>query len=198
MNLEQEKVLVDRAKSDPKAFGGLYDEYYPKIFGYVLKRTASIEIAQDVTSEVFFKALKYIGKFHWRGTPFSSWLYRIATNEITNNFKGAKRRQVLTEEVSDLVNLSSPSPDIEIARAEVELRKHEEFLALHEVIAKLPIKYQEVITLRFFEKKQLNEIGEILGKKEGTIKSLLHRGLERLRILAEQNATFCQDVSYSL
>ncbi|MFC2026404.1 RNA polymerase sigma factor [Chloroflexota bacterium] len=198
MNSEQEKVLVDRAKNDANAFGELYDEYYPKIFGYILKRTANIDVAQDVTSEVFFKALKNIGKFRWRGVHFSSWLYRIATNEITNNFKGDRRRQVLTEEVSGSVNLSSPSPDVEIAQAEEELKKHEEFLALHEAIATLPIKYQEVITLRFFEKKQLNEIGEILGKKEGTIKSLLHRGLERLRILIEQNATFCQDFSYSL
>ena len=198
MNLECEKVLVERAKNDPEAFGDLYDEYYPKIFGYILKRTASIEVAQDVTSEVFFKALKNIGKFHWRGVPFSSWLYRIAANEITNNFKGARRRQVLTEEVSEFVNLSSPSPEIEIAQAEEELRKHEEFLTLHEAITKLPVKYQEVITLRFFEKKHLKEIGEILGKKEGTVKSLLHRGLERLRILTEQNATFCRDFSYSL
>ena len=198
MNLEQEKVLVDRAKNDPKAFGELYDEYYPKIFGYILKRTANIDVAQDVTSEVFFKALKNVGKFRWRGTPFSSWLYRIAANEITNNFKGARRRQVLTEEVSEFVNLSSPSPEIEIAQAEEELRKHEEFLTLHEAITKLPVKYQEVITLRFFEKKHLKEIGEILGKKEGTVKSLLHRGLERLRILTEQNATFCRDFSYSL
>ena len=198
MNLEQEKVFVERAKSDPKAFGELYDEYYPKIFGYILKRTASLEVAQDVTSEVFFKALKYVGRFHWRGVPFSSWLYRIAANEIANSFRGNRRRQVLTEEVSDLVNQSSPSPEIEIAQAEEELRKHVEFLALHDAITKLPPKYQEVITLRFFENKHLKEIGEILGKKEGTIKSLLHRGLERLRMLTEQNATFCQDFSYSL
>jgi RNA polymerase sigma factor (sigma-70 family) len=101
------------------------------------------------------------------------------------------------EETSDSVSLSDPSPEVEIAQAEEELQEHEEFLTLHEAIAKLPIKYQEVITLRFFEKKRLKEIGEILGKREGTTKSLLHRGLERLRILVEQNATFCQEFSYS-
>jgi len=198
MNLEQEKLLVERAKNDPEAFGELYDEYYPKIFGYILKRTAKIEVAQDVTSEVFFKALKNIEKFSWRGVPFSSWLYRIATNEIANNFKGDRRRRALAEEASESIDLSSPSPDIEIAQAEEELKKHEEFLALHEAVAKLPFKYQEVITLRYFEKKHLKEIGEILGKREGTVKSLLHRGLEKLRIITEQNATFCQDFSYSL
>ena len=80
MDLEQEKELVERAKNDTEAFGKLYDRHYSQIFGYVLRRTASIEIAQDVTSEVFFKALKNLGQFHWRGTPFPSWLYRIAVN----------------------------------------------------------------------------------------------------------------------
>jgi RNA polymerase sigma-70 factor (ECF subfamily) len=198
MNLEQKIALVERAKNDPKSFGELYDEYYPKIFGYILKRTANIEVSQDVTSEVFFKALKNIRKFHWRGVPFTSWLYRIASNEIANSFKGDRRRRALTEEFSESVNLSSPSPDIEITQAQEELNKHEEFLALHEAISKLPIKYQEVITLRYFENKQISEIGDILGKKDGTVKSLLHRGLDKLRILMEQNATFCKDYSYSV
>jgi len=63
MDLEQEKELVERAKNDAEAFGELYDQYYSKIFGYVLRRTASIDIAQDITSEVFFKALKNLGQF---------------------------------------------------------------------------------------------------------------------------------------
>lgn len=185
MNLEQEKALVERAKNDSEAFGVLYDKYYSQIFGYVLRRTASIDSAQDVTSEVFFKALKNIGQFHWRGVSFSSWLYRIAVNEIANSFRGNRRRQVLVEEASNSASFSNPSPEVEITRAEEELQKHGEFLALHENIAKLSLKYQEVITLRFFEKKQLKEIGVILQKSEGTIKSLLHRGLERLRKLME-------------
>lgn len=185
MNLEQERALVERAKNDSEAFGVLYDKYYSQIFGYVLRRTASIDSAQDVTSEVFFKALKNIRQFHWRGVSFSSWLYRIAVNEIANSFRGNRRRQVLVEEASNSASFSNPSPEVEITRAEEELQKHGEFLALHENIAKLSLKYQEVITLRFFEKKQLKEIGVILQKSEGTIKSLLHRGLERLRKLME-------------
>ena len=89
------------------------------------------------------------------------------------------------EEVSDSINLSNASPETELVEAEAELKRHEEFLALHENISKLPVKYQEVITLRFFESKQLKEISEILAKREGTIKSLLHRGLEQLRKLME-------------
>jgi RNA polymerase sigma-70 factor, ECF subfamily len=185
MDLEQEKQLVERAKSDTAAFGELYDQYYPRIFGYVLRRTASIDIAQDVTSEVFFKALKNLGQFRYRGFPFSSWLYRIATHEIANYFRKSKQGQLSLEEVFDSISLSNASPETELVEAEAELKRHEEYLTLHENISRLSIKYQEVITLRFFENKQVKEIGEILGKREGTIKSLLHRGLEKLRELME-------------
>ena len=185
MDLEQEKELVERAKNDTEAFGELYDEYYSKIFGYVLRRTASIEIAQDVTSEVFFKALKNLPQFRWVGFPFSSWIYRIAAHEIANYFRGNKQGQLSLEEVSDSISISDPSAETELIEAEAALKRHEEFLTLHQSISKLSVKYQEVITLRFFENKKVKEIGEILGKREGTIKSLLHRALEKLRKLME-------------
>jgi len=185
MDLEQEKALVERAQEDAESFGELYDIYYARIFGYVLKRTASIDAAQDITSEVFFKALKNLGQFRWRGVPFSSWLYRIASNEIANHFRRGSRRQVSLEKAGDAISTADPSAETEFLKAEAELIRHEEYLALHESISELPLKYQEVITLRYFEEKQLKEIGEILGKKEGTVKSLLHRGLEKLRKLME-------------
>jgi len=181
--------LVEKAKNDIAAFGEIYDRYYPRIFGYVLRRTASIETAKDVTSEVFFKALKNIGRFHWRDVSLSSWLYRIATHEIANSFRNSKRRQLSVERVSDFISMSNPSVETVLLEAEAELKRHEEYITLCENISKLSIKYQEVITLRFFENKQIKEIGQILGKREGTVKSLLHRGLKKLRGLMEY-ATF--------
>jgi RNA polymerase sigma-70 factor (ECF subfamily) len=185
MNVDQERELVERAKNNGEAFVELYDQYYSQIFGYVLKRTANIEVAQDVTSEVFFKAFKNLRQFNWRGVPFSSWLYRIATNEIANYFTKNKPWQLSLEEVSNSISSSDPWAETELLQAEAELRRREDFLTLHENISKLQLKYQEVIVLRFFEDKQLKEIGEILGKREGTVKSLLHRGLEKLRKLTE-------------
>ncbi len=185
MDLKEEKELVDRARRDPDAFGELYDRYYSPIFNYILRRVANLEIAQDITSEVFFKALKNLGQFHWRNVPFSSWLYRIATNQITDYFRRGKHEMFSLEEIPDSITPSNRSIESEVLEAEEELRRHEDFLLLHENIAKLPIKYQEVITLKFFEHKQIKEMGEILGKREGTIKSLLHRGLEKLRKLVE-------------
>lgn len=179
MNLDEERELIKKAKKDPEIFGELYDKHYPKIFGYVLKRVANLEIAQDVTSETFFKALKNLWRFRWRNIPFSAWLYRIANNEIANFFRKRKYKLISLEKISDPVAISNPS--IEILKAEQELKKHQDFIEIQKEISKLQIKYQEVITLRFFEKKKIKEIAEILGKKEGTIKSLLHRGLERLR-----------------
>jgi len=179
MNLEKEKELVEKAKKDPEAFGKLYDEYYSKIFGYILKRVANFEIAQDITSETFFKVLKNLWKFRWQNISFSSWLYRIASNEIANFFRKKKYKMISFEKISEPI--SSNNPLIEIVEAQEKLERHKNFLILQEKISNLPIKYQEVISLRFFEKKPIKEISEILGKREGTIKSLLHRGLEKLR-----------------
>ena len=77
------------------------------------------------------------------------------------------------------------NPETEFLEAQEKLKQHQDFLKIQKEIFKLPIRYQEVITLRFFEKKKLKEISEILGKKEGTIKSLVHRGLEKLKNLIE-------------
>jgi RNA polymerase sigma-70 factor (ECF subfamily) len=150
-----------------------------------LRRTADVEVARDVTSQVFLKALKNIGRFQWRGVPFSSWLYRIAANEVANSYRERRRRRIHLEQSREVTDDSDNSPEDELARAEEELRKHEEFLCLHENISRLSFRYQEVIALRYFEHKHLREIGEILGKSEGTVKSLLHRGLEKLRQLME-------------
>jgi RNA polymerase sigma-70 factor (ECF subfamily) len=176
---KDEKKQIERAKKDAKAFAELYDKYYSQIFGYVLKRVANLEIAQDVTSETFLKALKNLWQFRWRNIPFSSWLYRIANNETVNYFRKQKGRWVPLEKIAEPA--SADNIQIEFIEAQEELEKHQDFLKAQKKISKLPLKYQEVIVLRFFEKKQIKEIAEILGKKEGTIKSLLHRGLEKLR-----------------
>ena len=179
MDLFEEKKIIEEAKKNSEVFGLLYDKYYRSIFNYTLKRTANIELAKDLTSQTFFKALTKLGTFRWQNVPFSSWLYRIAGNEITNHFRRNKYKVVSLEKIPTLV--SSANPLTEIIKAEKELKKHKDFLKVREKLSELPFKYQEVITLRFFEKKKIKEISEILGKREGTIKSLIHRGLSRLK-----------------
>jgi len=188
MNLSDEKDLIKKAQKEPKVFGKLYDKYYPQIFGYILKRVADLEIAQDIASETFFKALKNLWKFRWKNISISSWLYRIANNEIANYFRKNKKYSISLDKLKEngFEPIALHNPEAEFLKAQKELKKHQDFLEIKKKIAKLPIKYQEVITLRFFEKKKIKEISEILGKREGTVKSLLHRGLKELKGLLER------------
>ena len=184
MDLSEERELVRQAKKDPDAFAELYDQHYPKIFGYVLRRTANLEAAQDITSETFLKALKKLWQFQWRSISFSCWLYKIAANEVNQHYRKAEyKKSVSLEELQErgFELLSPHDPENELIEAQEKLKQHQDFLEIQGRIVRLPAKYQEVIALRFFERKQIKEIAEILGKKEGTIKSLLHRAVERLR-----------------
>ena len=180
MDIDAEKALVEKAKTDASAFGQLYDEYFKRIFGYTLRRTADFQRAQDITSEVFLKALKNIRSFQWRGVPFSAWLYRIASNEIAYSYKRNSHYHpsLIVSTVEDVCVDGS-------VLANVELENLDEHLALQECLVKLPLKYQEVIALRYFEDKNLAEIAQILGKSENTVKSLLYRGIDRLKVLIE-------------
>jgi len=188
MELSEEKEIIEKAKHNPEVFGLLYDKYYQPIFGYVLRRTASISETQDITSETFLKALKKLWQFRWQNVPFSAWLYRIANNEIANYFRKNKKHPISLDKLLEKKGVEPATlhnPETELLKAQEKLKKHQDFLKIQEKISKLSIKYQEVITLRFFEKKKIKEIAQILGKKEGTVKSLLHRGLERLKEMME-------------
>lgn len=180
MDLKQEKEFVLRAQKDPQAFGVLYEQNYALIFGYVLRRIGDLQAAEDITSNTFFKALDKIGSFRWQNIPFSAWLYRIAGNEISNYFRRNGRRTIPLDAIGEPKDpVDAPA---ELIEAQEELKRHQDFLQLQRVIQQLPLKYQEVITLRYFEGKKISEIAEILGKREGTVKSLLSRGLEKVRL----------------
>lgn len=179
LSQQSEAELVKKAQHNREAFGELYEIHYQRIFNYALKRTASVQLSLDVTSVTFLKAMNQIHKYRWRDIPFVAWLYRIASNEINDYYRKEGRRNISIDQISELAD-SSDYAD-EINQAEEELNRHEEFLLLHKKLAELPPMYQEVIVLKFFEKKKIKDIVKILGKKEGTIKSLLHRGIEKLR-----------------
>jgi len=195
VELENERKLVLQAKSDPEAFGRLYEQNYDSILNYALKRTCNVQVAQDVTAETFLKALKNIDRFKWQNVPFSAWLYRIATNEIAAWHRKGSYKPFSLDELRNegFEPIAGDDVEQEMIAAQEEIEKSLEFLAVRKKIDLLPLKYQEVIALRFFAGKQLAEIGQILDKPEGTIKSLLHRGLEKLKkamLKREEDATF--------
>jgi len=184
MDKHQEKELVQRAKKDPEAFGAIFEEYYDPIFGYILKRTGNVHLAQDIASETFFKALDRLWQFRWRDISISSWLYRIATNEINQHFRKEKKRTYSLDAMLETSGIElADERDLleEIMEQERELERARDWARARKLIHDLPEKYQEALSLRYFEDKKIYEIAEILGKKEGTVKSLLSRGTAMLR-----------------
>jgi RNA polymerase sigma-70 factor (ECF subfamily) len=150
----------------------------------VYRRTTDYAVAQDITAEVFLKAYTNIGKFQWRNVSVLYWLYQIATNELNKYFNSRKYSPEslcrIQEEYG--INISDYSnAETDSIKLQEDLEKHQEFIKINECIKKLNTKYQDVIALRFFEQKSIKEIAIILDKKEGTIKSLLSRGIEKLK-----------------
>ena len=179
-----EETLVRNIQRDPRRFGDLFEAFYKNIFGYVFRRTANYDVAKDIAAETFLKAYIGIDRFTWRNIPVQYWLYRIATNEINKYYRSRKYKpdslQRVQEEYGvDLTDYSNA--ESERIQLEEDLRKHREFVKIHELITTCDRKYQDVISLRYFEQKSIKDIAVILGKKEGTIKSLLSRGIEKLR-----------------
>jgi RNA polymerase sigma-70 factor, ECF subfamily len=181
--LNEEQLLKD-IEADPNKFGQVYEAFYSKIFGYVYRRTTDYEAARDIAAETFLKAYVNINKFKWRNISLLYWLYQIATNELnkyfnSNKYKPQSLSRVEEEYGMDMIDHSNEAA--ESIKLQDELEKNQEFIRINLAVKKLDTKYGDVISLRFFEQKSLKEIAMILDKKEGTIKSLLSRGIEKLK-----------------
>jgi RNA polymerase sigma-70 factor (ECF subfamily) len=186
MTQEEEKLLINEAKTSNESFVKLYDYYYPKILGYSFRRTLDLNLSKDITSETFLKAFTGIGKYQWKGIPFSSWLFRIASNEMNmldrkKKYKPDSLTDLKERGVFEIVD--NASLDEEKNELEKQLQQSNDFVNVQQKLLLLPVKYQEVIALKYFEEKSIKEIVEILEIKEGTIKSLLSRGIEKLKNL---------------
>lgn len=174
--------LLNKIKINPAAFSGLFKLYYKPIFGYIFRRTGKFDDSADIAAETFFKAFTHIHTFSYKGISIKTWLYRIATNETNLYFRRKEKYNSLFERIDfeNKANFNSFLLDDKKV-LELELQKHGLFMEVLKNLKTLPIKYQEVIALRYFEGKQNKEIAEILSINEGTLKSLLSRGLEKLR-----------------
>jgi RNA polymerase sigma-70 factor, ECF subfamily len=183
-----ETDLLNRMKNNPDDFSELFKLYYKPIFGYILRRTGDFDDTADIASDTFFKAFRHITNFSYKGISVKVWLYRIATNEVNMYFRHKQKHNSVFERV-DFENKSVFKNLLHEDKKELEteFHKHDQFLKVLESLKTLPIKYQEVISLRYFEGKTNKEIVEILNINEGTLKSLLTRGLEKLREKCNQN-----------
>ena len=167
--------LVELAKAgDKDSFGELYERYLDKIYSYVYYRTGNHHDAEDLTARVFFRAMAHIESYTERGVPFQAWLYRIAHNLVANWHRDRGRRKVIPLDEFIATSLKSDSPD-------KQAEDQEERDALRDAIQRLPEERQQLLLLKFVDHKSNAEIGEIMDRTEGAIKSLYHRTLIALR-----------------
>ena len=166
--------LVALAKEDKAAFGELYERYLQKIYSYVYYRTGNVHDTEDLTAKVFIRALSHISNYVEKGVPFQAWLYRIAHNLVANWHRDQGRRKIIALDDYVVHSLRSEAPD----RLSEE---REEQNQLMQAVRGLPEDRQQLVLLKFVERMSNAEIGAIMGRSEGAIKSLYHRTLLSLR-----------------
>ncbi len=169
-----EEDLIREAKKDSSKFDILYKNYYEQIFLFILKRVETEDIADDITSQVFLKALSNLSKYKEIGLPFGSWLYRIARNEIYDLYLKNKIEMVVSVESKGVWDMI----------AEIGEEKNEEdFTKLHAALGILTDDEMELIELRFFEKRLFKEVAEILMITENNAKVKTYRILDKLKLM---------------
>ena len=176
-----EQALVERAKRDSNAFGELYDRYLLQIYRFVYSRVRDQTVAEDVTQEVFMKALKSIGRYQDTGKPFSAWLYQIAVNSVADRYRAARP----VEDIDEQRDLADSGPALEdVAAQRHELRR------IWSVVETLPKPQRVAMVLKFQEDMKIEDIAVAMGKTPGAVKLLIHRGVTRCRqsLGAQQDA----------
>lgn len=172
----EEKIVSDAINGDASAFGVLYDAYQPAIYRFVALKVARREDAEDITHQVFIRAWQRIERYEGRGYPFSSWLYRIARNQVVDFYR-AHREHADIDDVEPLLFEDDNTAEALDLQADVA--------RVRTAMLELRTDYQDVIVLRFIEERSLEETAEALNRSVGATKVLQHRALRHLRTLLD-------------
>ena len=170
--IDLEVAEIKAAVEDMSRFSVLYDRYYLRIFRFVYQRVGNEELAGDITSRAFLNAMLHLKQYQHKGFPFASWLYRIARNEVNQEFRKLRAERHLQAQWSDLNELGSEMAD-EVD--EFQIKK------LLSVLKNLKGAEMEIIEMRFFEKRSFKEIGDILDVTENNAKVKMFRIIQRLK-----------------
>ncbi|MEK7464241.1 MAG: sigma-70 family RNA polymerase sigma factor [Patescibacteria group bacterium] len=171
---EEEKELVKKAqKGDSGAFGNLYDKYLPGIYRFVILKVGHRADAEDLSHQVFMNAWQNINKFEFQGFPFSSWLYRIASNAVIDFWRTKKNPLSI-----DLIPEDSLKDDSKI---ELALDNKMGVETIKSALTKLEGDQQDIIIMKFVNELSNKEIAEILNKTEGAVRVIQHRALKQLK-----------------
>jgi RNA polymerase sigma-70 factor (ECF subfamily) len=163
---EAERLLVEAAQRDPARYAALYEAQFDTVYAYVARRVPDRAEAEDLTAEVFRKALEAIGRFEWRGAPLAAWLLRIAANALADRARRAMHVVVSSQAVEEATTV-----DPEASGSAYLFR----------LVRELPDDQRRVVELRFAEERSVKEIAAELGRTEGAVKQLQLRALTTLR-----------------
>ena len=169
-------ALVREAVTSPQALEQICDLYIPKIYNFILKRVGNVQDAEDVTSIVFEKVVINLGTFDETKASFTTWIYRIATNSVTDFYRSRGRRRE-----SPLENTAAGEP----ASEGDDLDRADQYMVMLELLKQLAPKYQEAVTLRYFGGLRVQEVAETLGITESAASKRILRGLDELKRLAQ-------------
>lgn len=172
--LSEEEIVIEQAKSDPAKFGLLYEKYYEQIFRYIYQRVDDMDTAADLCSQAFLKAMSNLNTYENRGVPFSSWLYRIAGNELNQFYRKSKKNRSIN---IDTAGLDEVIDDDDLDHEEKELRMEK----LIELLGDIDEESLNMIEMRFFEKRSFKEIGQILDITENNAKVRLYRLVDKIK-----------------
>ena len=167
-----ERLQVEAAQKDPAKFGELYERYFERIYAFVVRRVHDRAAAEDITADVFHKALAALNGFQFRGVPFAAWLVRIAANAIADRSRRATRE----------VSVAGAPPELSV---EPEADASDRHADLFRFVNELPADQRRVIVERFVEQRSIREIAGRLNRTEGAVKQLQFRALENLRTRME-------------
>lgn len=171
---DEEKLIRKSQGGDERAFGELYDIYISKIYRFIFFRVGrQKEDTEDITHQVFMSAWQNMSKYESRGLPFSSWLYRIASNAVIDYYRTHRSHIDIDTVPEEMV--------VELSNATTELDSQLNMSYIHVALAKLEPEQQNVLIMRFIEDLSTKEIAIALEKSEGAIRVIQHRALKQLK-----------------
>jgi RNA polymerase sigma-70 factor, ECF subfamily len=177
--VEEKRLLQAARRGDPEAFALLYRAHVQLIFRYISYRVNDTHLAEDLTGDVFIRALESIDRYTDRGRPFAAWLYRIAHARVVDHYRRRGRRP---SEIEIEPTQFPVQPDMDGA-----LIRRQAAQTLRAAIAELTGDQQQVIILRFIEGRRIEEVARIMGRKANAVKALQHRALRALASRLERS-----------
>jgi len=169
-----ERRLVEAAQQDRACFADVYERYFELVYAYVARRVRDRAATEDLTSEVFRKALAHLPRFKWTGAPFGAWLLRIAANLIADRAK-----RVAREGHSDASELADRGSSAQAQQTDLEAAERRAYVI--RLVDELPEDQRRVVRMRFAEEKSIGEIAAQLNRTEGAVKQLQFRAFQNLR-----------------